>query len=115
MNLFGKKQIKPLVWLHGAIKTPPFSSAARVETGVLLRQLQEGSKLALPHSRPMPGISTGCHELRITDENKIWRIMYFIDSDAIVILDVFAKTSTNTPMNVIDICRNRLKFYKMVS
>jgi len=22
---------KPLVWLHGEIKTPPFSSAARIE------------------------------------------------------------------------------------
>ncbi|TFH43207.1 MAG: type II toxin-antitoxin system RelE/ParE family toxin, partial [Lysobacterales bacterium] len=25
---------KPLVWLHGEIKTPPFSAAARIEAGV---------------------------------------------------------------------------------
>jgi hypothetical protein len=24
------------VWLHGEVKTPPFSSAARIEAGVLL-------------------------------------------------------------------------------
>lgn len=26
---------KPLVWLHGDIKTPPFSQNARIEAGVL--------------------------------------------------------------------------------
>jgi hypothetical protein len=31
---------KPLVWLHGEVKTPPFSKETRVETGVLLRRLQ---------------------------------------------------------------------------
>ncbi|WP_242025336.1 hypothetical protein [Phormidium tenue] len=49
-------QSKPLVWLHGEVKTPPFSQEIRVETGVLLRQLQQGLSLGLPHSRPMPSI-----------------------------------------------------------
>jgi hypothetical protein len=53
---------RPLVWLHGEIKTPPFSFEARVETGVLLRRLQGGEKLTLPHSRPMPAIGARCHE-----------------------------------------------------
>src|SRR5687768_2345670 len=35
---------KPLVWLHGEIKTPPFSPEARLEAGVLLRKLQQGEK-----------------------------------------------------------------------
>ena len=47
---------KPLVWLRGEVKTPPFSLAARIEAGTLLRKLQEGEKLTLPHSRPMPSI-----------------------------------------------------------
>ena len=59
---------KPLVWLRGEVKTPPLSHAARVEAGVLLRQLQGGAKLSLPHSRPMLGIGARCHELRIVDE-----------------------------------------------
>ena len=58
---------KPLVWLHGEIKTPPFSVEARVETGVLLRRLQRGDRLSLPHSRPLPGLGPRCHELRIPD------------------------------------------------
>jgi hypothetical protein len=39
---------KPLVWLHGEVKTPPFSKEARLEAGFLLRRLQAGEKLSLP-------------------------------------------------------------------
>jgi hypothetical protein len=45
---------KPLVWLKGEVKTPPFSNQARLEAGLLLRRLQQGQGLSLPHSRPMP-------------------------------------------------------------
>ena len=54
---------KPLVWLAGEIKTPPFSPQARIETGVLLRRLQRGEKLVMPGFRPMPSIGTRCGEL----------------------------------------------------
>jgi phage-related protein len=86
-----KQSDKPLVWLHGEVKTPPFSQAARLEAGYLLRQLQSEIKLSLPQSRPMPSIGARCHELRINDENKTWRIVYRIDDDAIIILEVFEK------------------------
>lgn len=102
---------KPLVWLHGEVKTPPLSAAARIEAGVLLRRLQQGENIALPHSRPMPSVGKACHELRIQDQTKTWRIVYCIDSDAIVILDVFAKTTQQTPKQVIDTCRKRLQIY----
>jgi phage-related protein len=82
---------KPLVWLSGEVKTPPFSPEARVEAGFLLRLLQAGASLAMPHSRPMPTIGTRCHELRIQDRDKTWRIIYRVDEDAVVIVDVFAK------------------------
>ena len=32
---------KPLAWLQGEVKTPPFSQEARIEAGVLLRRLQQ--------------------------------------------------------------------------
>jgi len=103
---------KPLVWLHGEIKSPPLSSAARIEAGFLLRQLQIGLKLSLPHSRPMPSIGPRCHELRVKDENRIWRILYRIDDDAIVILEVFDKKSQKTPREVIESCKRRLRLYE---
>jgi len=103
---------KPLVWLHGEIKTPPFSRAARLESGMLLRQLQDGELLGMPHSRPMPGIGSRCHELRVRDENENWRIIYRLDSDAIVIIAVFAKTTQRTPKPVVLACQRRLKAYE---
>ena len=59
---------KPLRWLHGEVKTPPLSLEARREMGLLLRELQDGEMLAMPHSRPMPGVGPRCHELRVNDE-----------------------------------------------
>jgi len=102
---------KPLVWMHGEVKTPPFSKQARLQAGFLLRLLQRGEKIALPHSRPMPSIGRRCHELRVSDEKVSWRIVYRIDEDAIVILEVFSKKTGKTPKSVIDICRARLREY----
>lgn len=64
INLGGASE-KPRVWLHGEVRTPPLSAAARVG----------------------------------------------IDSDAIVILDVFAKKTPKTPQSVVDACHRRLKQY----
>ncbi|WP_339688067.1 MULTISPECIES: type II toxin-antitoxin system RelE/ParE family toxin [Gimesia] len=102
---------KPLVWLRGEIKTPPFSSEARVEAGVLLRRLQRGDSLELPHSRPMPSIGRRIHELRIPDEKHTWRIVYRLDPDAVIIGEVFAKKTQKTPQSVIENCKQRFKQY----
>jgi phage-related protein len=99
---------KPLVWLHGELKTPPLGRAARLEAGFLLRRLQIGEKLALPWSRPMPSIGSQCHELRINDDKTIWRIVYRVDSDAVVIVEVFRKQTRQTPKRIIDTCKRRL-------
>ena len=103
---------KPLVWLHGEVKTPPFSKETRTEAGFLLGKLQGGEKLSMPQSRPMPSIGSRCHELRINDENKTWRIIYKIDSDAIVILEVFEKKTNQTPKQIIEVCQRRIKLYE---
>jgi len=103
---------KPLVWLHGELKTPPFSPEARLEVGYLLRLLQGGESLSLPWSRPMPSVGLRCHELRVNDANQTWRIVYRVDSDAIVILEVFAKKTQTTPRQVIETCKRRLNQYK---
>jgi phage-related protein len=102
---------KPLVWLRGEVKTPPFSASARLEVGSLLRRLQGGEKLGMPHSRPMPTIGRRCHELRIVDAGKTWRVIYRLDPDVIVIADVFQKTTPTTPPRVVADCRRRLALY----
>ena len=102
---------KPIVWLHGEIKTPPFSAEARIEAGMLLRRLQRGERLSLPASRPMPIIGRRCHELRIVDADQTWRVIYRTDADAVVIADVFSKETARTPTTVIDVSRTRLRHY----
>ena len=64
---------KPVVWLAGVIKTPPFSKDARIEAGFLLRKLQRGETLGMPQARAMPAVGRRCHELRIRDERQTWR------------------------------------------
>lgn len=102
---------KPLVWLHGEVKSPPFSLKARLEAGFLLRRLQMGERLSMPHSRPMPAIGRGCHELRISDLSGNWRIVYRVDSDAVVIAEVFPKKTRKTPPSVIESSKDRLRRY----
>lgn len=99
------------MWLKGEVKTPPFSHRARLEAGYLLRLLQEGESIGLPHSRPMPVIGARCHELRNNDESNTFRIMYRVDADAIVVLEVVKKKTEQTPQSVIETCRHRLRAY----
>ncbi len=99
------------MWLHGEIRSPPFSTDARVEAGELLRRLQRREPLALPHSRPMPIVGPGCHELRIVDSRVSWRIVYHVQLDAVVILAIFAKKTRRTPVQQIEASRDRLRRY----
>lgn len=104
---------KPLVWLHGEVKTPPFSLDARRTAGFLLRLVQQGLFPAMPDSRPMPDIGAKCHELRLRDPatGLAWRIIYRVDPDAVVIGEVFAKKTRKTPASVIAACQRRFHFY----
>jgi phage-related protein len=59
----------------------------------------------------MPSIGRRGHELRINDQNATWRVVYRIDPDAIVILEVFSKQTQKTPQDVIDVCKKRIRMY----
>ena len=97
--------------MHGEVKSPPFSAQGRIEAGTLLRQLQGGQTLGLPHSRPMPAIGPRCHELRIQDANVTWRIVYRLDVDPVIIIEVFSKKTPTTPKGVLEVCQRRLRAY----
>jgi phage-related protein len=102
---------KTLVVLSGEIKTPPLSKQARIEAGVLLRRLQRGEVLSMPHSRPMPVVGPRCHELRIQDPaaSQTWRVLYRTDPREILVVDVFSKKTQQTPRHVIETCIRRLR------
>jgi phage-related protein len=65
----------------------------------------------MPTSRHLPSIGPRVHELRIRDAGHNWRIIYRIDADRVLILEVFAKTTRATPRQVIETCRARLRAY----
>lgn len=100
-----------LVWLHGSIQTPPFSEAARREAGFLLGRRQAGGPLQMPHSRPLPGVGARCHELRIVDDRVTWRIIYRLDDQEVLVVDVFSKRTRTTPRAIVEACRRRLRRY----
>jgi len=62
----------------------------------------------------MPSIGKRCHELRIRDENSIWRIVCRIDPDAIVIAEVFKKKTQQTPKRMTEESHRRLKLYDQI-
>jgi phage-related protein len=107
----GETARKPLVWLHGQVKTPPFTAEGRQESGILLRLLQEGERLIMPQAEPLPDVGARCGALRVRDAEHNWRIMYRIDSDAILILEVYSKKTRKIPKEVIERCQQRLKQY----
>lgn len=100
--------------MHGEVKTPPMSRETRIETGAMLRAVQRGELLSLPLSRPLPTIGPGCHELRVADVETgcEWRLIYYIGSSAIAVLEVFQKKTRVTPGNVLANCRRRLADFK---
>lgn len=104
---------KPLVWLQGEIKTPPFTAEGRQEAGMLLRLLQEGEQLSMPQAEPLPNVGPRCGALRVRDAEHNWRIMYRVDPDAILILEVYSKKTRKIPDEVIKRSKDRLKRYNV--
>lgn len=100
---------KDLVWLWCEVKSPPFTREGMREVGHLLRKLQAGLTLSMPHSRPMPSVGPRCHELRVRDTDHNWRIIYRIDDDCIPIAGVFAKKTEQTPEREIQTSKERLR------
>jgi phage-related protein len=106
-----QRERKLVAWLHGEIKSPPFTEQGRKEAGDLLRLLQEGERLGMPQAEPLPIVGPRCGAIRVRDGEHNWRIMYRVDSDVVLVLDVYAKKTKRIPQEVIDRCRRRLKIY----
>jgi phage-related protein len=77
--------------------------------------VQQGEQFGMPHARAMPSVGPRCHELRINDRQQAWRVIYRVDPDAVIILEVFSKKSRTTPGDVLQTCRRRLAAYDQVA
>lgn len=63
----------------------------------------------------MPSVGVRCHELRIDDQGVTWRVLYYIETDAGVILEIFGKKTRTTPKQVIETAKRRLRHYRRLS
>jgi phage-related protein len=87
-----------------------FPSDVKRSLGKSLRDLQKGCSLAMPVSRPMLILAQGAEELRIKNDNQIFRVFYYKKSNqGILIFHAFIKTSQKTSQLDIAIGRIRLK------
>lgn len=59
----------------------------------------------------MPDIGPHCHELRVNDANKTWRVIYRIDDDALLVVEMFEKKTRTTPKQVSENCKRRLRLF----
>ncbi len=87
------------------LTAPPLSKKALNKAVYLLRLAQQGEH---PGKR-MKGIGNGVHQLRVSDKNQSWRVIYFTDADRVVTLYVYSKKTQKTPKRVVDICKRRVK------
>ena len=87
-----------------------FSEAARARLGRELFRLQLGETLQMPTSRPMSSVAAGVAELRVRDENGVYRVFYYTASAlGILVFHAFTKKTQQTPPLEIEVARKRLK------
>jgi phage-related protein len=82
---------------------------------MLLRLLQEGEQLGMPQAEALPDVGPRCGALRVRDAEQNWRILYRIEADAVLVIDVFSKKTRKLPKEIIERCRRRLKQFDAIT
>ena len=103
--------MKEIIWDFSARKTVrSFPVEIKKELGALLLALQRGVLLGMPQSRKIPVLHQSAFELRIKDENGIYRVFYALfDGDTILVPHAFTKKTQKTPQKEIDTAKQRLR------
>ena len=105
------KRVKP-AHFHPKAKfdLQEFPEEVRRELGKAIFDLQKGSKVGMPLSRPMPSVGIGVEELRVKDRNGAYRVFYYMKyAQAVLIFHAFIKKTEKTPDREIELGKKRLK------
>ena len=87
-----------------------FPKPARREIGEAIFELQKGSRLTMPLSRPMPSVAPGVHEIRVRDSAGIYRAFYLLKSErGVIVFHAFEKRTQRTPAHEIKLGRKKLR------
>ncbi len=69
-----------------------------------------GEQIHMPNSRPMPVVAAGVSELRVQDDDGIYRVFYYTTStQGVLVFHAFVKKTQRTPPLEIELARKRLK------
>lgn len=102
---------KRVIWHPSARKEiRTFPEAVKKTLGDLIFDLQKGEVLTMPHSKPIPSIAPGVHELRVKGADGAYRTFYYLKhQDGIVVFHCFKKKTQKTPLREI---RKGIKNFK---
>lgn len=102
-------------WNKRALKeVRGFPEQIKKELGLLIYRLQLGESLPMPQSRPMSSLGIGCHELRVTGEDGIYRAFYYLKiKDKILIFHAFKKSTQKTASR--DVSQGRRNLREMLN
>ena len=64
----------------------------------------------MPHSRPMPDVTAGVNELRVSGPDGTYRTFYYLAyQSGVLVFHVFGKKTRQTPQSEIKVAKKRLK------
>lgn len=98
---------KPLTWVDTALADiKKFPEGSRREAGFQLDKVQHGKN---PDDwKPFDDVGAGVREIRISEDNGIYRLMYVAKfEEAVYVLHVFQKKSQATSKRDIDLAKSR--------
>lgn len=82
----------------------------RLRLAELLDLLSAGENLGMPVSRPMSGVASGVHELRLKDISGQYRVFYYTRlADAVLVFHFFKKKTQATPKKELSTAQKRLR------
>lgn len=82
------------------------------ELGGVLTRLQKGETIGMPDVRPMPIVSQGVSEIRISERMGSFRTFFIAQSEnGILIFHAFEKKTQSMPLQEIKTARLRLKVF----
>ena len=108
---YRKDFMNQVIWNKKALREVlDFPDLKKKEVGYLLYKLQRCDSLLMPHSKPMPSIGKGCHELRVKGEDGAYRVFYLLKvENHIFIFHAFKKKTQKTPQKDIELGKKNLK------
>lgn len=110
-SLTGSGKMKSILWHPKALDTiRTFPEDVRRKIGYLLRKLEEGEFLGMPHARPMSIVGSGVMELRVSSQDGAFRVFYVLKiGEKITVFHAFHKKTQKTDHSELVLGKKRLR------